>query len=41
MPPFGASLTNEQVVAVVTYIQTHFGNGFTNAPTAADVAAER
>jgi mono/diheme cytochrome c family protein len=41
MPPFGYSLTNEQVAGVVTYIRTHFGNGFANALTAADVAAER
>ena len=41
MPPFGQSLTNEQVVAVVTYIRTHFGNGYADALTAADVAAER
>ena len=41
MPPFGSLLTNEQVAAVVTYVRTHFGNGFTDAPTAANVAAER
>ena len=41
MPPFGRWLTNEQVVAVVTYIRTHFGNGYADALTAADVAAER
>jgi mono/diheme cytochrome c family protein len=41
MPPFGASLTNEQVADVVNYIRTHFGNFFADAPTAADVAAER
>ena len=41
MPPFGYSLTNEQVAAVVTYIRTHFGNSFSNAPTVAEVAAER
>ena len=41
MPPFGYSLTNEQIAAVVTYIRTHFDNDFANALTAADVAAER
>jgi mono/diheme cytochrome c family protein len=41
MPPFSDSLTNEQVAAVVTYIRTHFGNGFTDAPRPADVAAQR
>jgi mono/diheme cytochrome c family protein len=41
MPPFGSSLTNEQAAAVVSYIRTHFGNGFADAPTAEDVAAGR
>jgi mono/diheme cytochrome c family protein len=41
MPPFAHSLTNEQVASVVTYIRIHFGNGFADAPTAADVAAQR
>jgi mono/diheme cytochrome c family protein len=41
MPPFGYSLTNEQIAAVVTYVRTHFGNGFTDAVSAADVAAGR
>ena len=41
MPPFARSLTDEQVVAVVRYIQTHFGNRSTAAPTAASVAAAR
>jgi mono/diheme cytochrome c family protein len=41
MPPFGYALTNAQVAAVVTYIRTHFGNSFADAPTAEEVAAER
>jgi len=41
MPPFGHSLTDEQVAAVVNYIRTGFGNGFAGAVAAADVAAER
>jgi mono/diheme cytochrome c family protein len=41
MPPFGSSLTNEQIAAVVTYVRTHFGNGPAIAVTAADVAGER
>lgn len=41
MPPFGSSLTNQQVAAVVTYVRVHFGNGFANAVTATDVAGER
>lgn len=41
MPPFGHSLTNEQVAAVVNFIRTGFDNGFADAVTAADVAPER
>jgi len=41
MPPFGDSLTNEQVAAVAIYIRTHIGNSFTDALTVANVAAER
>jgi mono/diheme cytochrome c family protein len=41
MPPFGDSLTNDQVAAVVTYIRTGLGNGFAGVLTAAEVAAER
>lgn len=41
MPPFASSLTNGQVAAVVTYIRTHFGNGFADPPTPGDVAGER
>jgi mono/diheme cytochrome c family protein len=41
MPPFRSSLTDEQIAAVVSYIRTHFGNNFADAPTAAQVATER
>ena len=41
MPPFGRSLSNEQVAGVVDFIRTRFGNQFTPPPTAADVAALR
>jgi mono/diheme cytochrome c family protein len=41
MPPFSSSLTDEQIAAVVTYIRTHFGNNFAEAPTAAEMAIER
>ena len=41
MPPFGAMLSDEQVVAVVTYIQTSFGNSYTEHPTVDAVAAVR
>lgn len=41
MPPFGAMLDDEQVAAVVNYVRTHFGNGYGNSVTAADVKAVR
>lgn len=41
MPPLGGMLGNEQVVAVVTYIQTSFGNSYTEHPTVDSVAAIR
>ena len=41
MPPFGAMLSDEQVVAVVTYIQTSFGNSYTEHPTVETVAGVR
>jgi mono/diheme cytochrome c family protein len=41
MPSFGYALTDEQIAAVVSYIRTHFGNGFADDPAAADVAAQR
>ena len=41
MPPFGRSLTDEQVAAVLSYIRNHFGNRYADAPTQADVAAKR
>ncbi len=41
MPPLGRSLTDVQVAAVVTYVRIHFGNGFAEVVTEANVAAER
>ena len=41
MPSFGRLLSDEQVSAVVTYVRTHFGNGFAEPTTASDVAAAR
>jgi mono/diheme cytochrome c family protein len=32
-------LTDEQIAEVINYVRTHFGNHYTNAITAADVAA--
>jgi mono/diheme cytochrome c family protein len=41
MPPFGRLLSDEQVVAVVNYVRTHFGNKYDDPLTAADVKALR
>ncbi len=41
MPPFGAMMDDDQVAAVVNYVRTHFGNGYRDAVTAADVRAVR
>lgn len=41
MPPFGRMLSDDQVVAVVNYIRTHFGNDYTDAVTAQDVKDAR
>jgi mono/diheme cytochrome c family protein len=41
MPPFGGLLDDGQVVAVVNYVRTHFGNAYADAVSAADVSAAR
>jgi mono/diheme cytochrome c family protein len=41
MPPFGRMLSDDQVVAVVNYVRTHFGNNYTDAVTAQDVKDAR
>ncbi len=41
MPPLGRTLSDAQVAAVVGYIRTSFGNDYTPAPAASDVAAVR
>jgi mono/diheme cytochrome c family protein len=41
MPSFAFTLTDQQVADVVAYLQTHFGNAYADAPTAADVKRER
>ena len=41
MPPFGAMMNDDQIAAVVNYLRTHFGNGYTDAVTAEDVKAVR
>jgi len=41
MPPFGDYLTDAQVVEVVNYVRSHFGNQYSDALTQADVARLR
>lgn len=41
MPGFGDNLSDEQVAALVNYIRTSFGNNYTAAYSATDVAAAR
>ena len=41
MPAFGYALSDEQIAAVVNYVRGHFGNGYTDEVTAADVKAAR
>lgn len=41
MPPFGNSLSDEQVAGVVGYIRASFGNAYGPGPAAAEVAALR
>jgi mono/diheme cytochrome c family protein len=41
MPPFGAAMSNDQIVAVVNYVRTHFGNRYVDSVTVEDVRAAR
>ena len=41
MPPVGQMMSDEQVAAVVNYVRTNFGNNYTDAVTAQDVADQR
>jgi mono/diheme cytochrome c family protein len=41
MPPFGASLSDEQVASVINYVRTHFGNRYRDLITPAAVSARR
>ncbi len=41
MPPFARSLSDAQIADVVGYIRTNFGNAYSDAPSAAEVAAAR
>ncbi|GBQ49545.1 c-type cytochrome [Komagataeibacter sucrofermentans] len=41
MPWFSGTLKDDQIANVVNYIRTHFGNHYTDAVSASDVAAQR
>ena len=41
MPAVGRRMSDEQVAAVVNYVRTHFGNGYGDPVSAADVKAAR
>jgi mono/diheme cytochrome c family protein len=41
MPSFGAMMDDDQVAAVVNYVRTHFGNGYSDTVTVEDVRAVR
>jgi mono/diheme cytochrome c family protein len=41
MPPFGGTLSDEQIAAVVNYVRSHFGNNFAEDVTANDAKAAR
>ena len=41
MPPFGGSLSDEQIAEVVNYVRSHFDNRYANAISAEEVASLR
>jgi mono/diheme cytochrome c family protein len=41
MPSFKGMMSNQQIAEVVTYVRSHFGNGYADAVTAEDVKAVR
>jgi mono/diheme cytochrome c family protein len=41
MPPIGRMMSDAQVAAVVNYLRTHFGNAYSDAVAAEDVASLR
>jgi mono/diheme cytochrome c family protein len=41
MPSFAATLSDQQIADVISYVRTHFGNAYTDIVTAAEVAAAR
>lgn len=41
MPPFGASLDDQQIADVVNYVRSHFGNAYKDKVTPSDVKTSR
>jgi mono/diheme cytochrome c family protein len=41
MPPVGDMMSDAQVAEIVNYVRTHFGNTYSDAVSAADVATAR
>jgi len=41
MPGFAGAMSDQQIVAVVSFVQSHFGNAFKDAPTVEDVKMAR
>jgi mono/diheme cytochrome c family protein len=41
MLPFGKTMTNDQIAAVINYVRSHFGNAYTDAVKPEDVQAVR
>ena len=41
MPSFAATLSDQQIADVISYVRTHFGNAYTDTVTVAEVAAAR
>jgi mono/diheme cytochrome c family protein len=41
MPPFGASLDDQQIADVINYVRTHFGNSYKEKIAPAEVKAAR
>jgi len=41
MPPFGGSMDDDQIAAVVGYVRTHFGNDYKDPVAAGQVKASR
>jgi mono/diheme cytochrome c family protein len=41
MPPLGQMMSDEQIVDIVDYVRTHFGNNYPSAVSVAQVSAAR